>query len=372
MFFLRIFQQMLLFSSMYFTLYFWGEDTYVSFNRILFYLLISTCVLQPVLDAIWKEKVTPETSLLIVMIIGVGIGLIFLSFQHYVESFIVLYITFKNIERVLYISCCIESSIRIAQIKLTLLYLIEFLSILSVVMFFDRLSLADRLSASVLAYFSLFYLYNVGKLRRERFVFNLYAFLTKYKESIGMLFYFLLSSLVLNMDRLFVDDIKSLSRSVSYLFYLSVFFAVFGLFGYNFDKIRKSIRNQCKINYIHIIIPSLIAFIGTLSFISLFNYIFPSVLVVLKVPFFNFYDVLSIFFLVFSVYMLMVVCTVYIQGGLMKVPLVTFSFIGFCKLSLLKTVGIVSSNYMVSLFSIILFFILLCKISGFKRSTCAS
>lgn len=372
MFFIRVFQQVLLFSSMYFTLYFWGEDVYISFNKVLFYLLISTCALQPIIDAIWKEKVTPEASLLMLIILAGGIGLISLLLQNYVGISMVLYIILKNIERVLYVSCCIENTIRIAQVKLTSLYFIEFLSVLAFVMLFDELSLSDRLSASVLAYFSLFYLYFGESFRRERFVFDLRAFLTKYRESIGMLLYFLLSSLVLNIDRLFVDDIKPLSRSVSYLFYLSVFFAVFGLFSYNFDKIRKSIRNQCKINYAYIIIPSLIAFIFTLTSVSVLNYIFPSVLVILKVPFFNFYDFLSIFFLVFSIYILMVCCTVYIQSGAMRAPLVSFSLVAFCKLSLLKFFDVVSSNYIVSLLSIIVAFILFYRASGFKRSVCAS
>lgn len=360
MFIIRVLQQLLLFSSMYFTLYFWGESTYVMLNKVLFFLLIVTCLIQPIIDMLWKGKLTIEEALIAVGGTGLLIGIILLGSNLYIVSIMAFYITVKSVERILYVTSCIRGTVSSAQVRLAVLYLIEFSSILISVFSINSLDISDRLLSSVIAYLSLFYLYKDVNIKFKKLKINIKEFICKYRESIGLLFYFLFSSLLLNMDRLVVGDfINNVSRSVSYLFYLSVFFAVFGLFGYNFDRVRKNIKENKPIPFIKFFLP--ICIVSTLVFIliTLFNYEFPYIFEYFKVSYFSFTDVASIVLITLSIYLLMMICTVYIQKSIMKIPLIMFSLLALSKLVWIYQFGIVFSNYLTFILAIMMSFLLL-------------
>jgi len=371
-FLIRVFQQIVLFLSVYATLFFWGNDVYIKFNNIIFFLTIATCLIQPLINCLWTNKLTLYESVFFISILTIVFVPICFIYREilYMGNFpifiVITYIYLRLIERFVYVRCCQDDCVYIAQKKLLKLYLTELvmISIFFILFKDDKFSWEyNRLLPAIISFMCVF-IYFRRQLINEYYSFvesserSFYFFkvIDEYRKSFFFIFYFLFCIITLNVDRYLLDDLSrwDANFSASYLFYLSIFLALFGLVTYSFDQLRKDILDGVEINFLKVIVFSFSIFFIVEVVVVILNLFFIDLLLFFKIPAINVKYTISLSLLIYAVYCLMLFCTYLIQKGIWKIVLFSSFFVMCIKLSSIWFFDLYYSNIFTSLSSILL------------------
>ncbi|WP_257281515.1 hypothetical protein [Endozoicomonas sp. ISHI1] len=175
-------------------------------------------------------------------------------------------------------------------------------------------------------------------------------------RSLGSFFYFLIFTILAGMDRLYIQDFadnQSVDFVTSYLFYLSIFVAFFGLCTFNFDQIRKMILDKKEVKYRNFILPVFLGFLSIAAVLCFLNVFFVDFLNILKIPQINLIEILFLSIFVFSIYVTMLVATSLIQAGSFFLPIVIGLFLVITKVIISFLYEPCLANIITSLFAIV-------------------
>lgn len=363
---LRVLQLGLVFLTVQLTLKYLGVNVYVTFNKVMFIYLVVLSLSQINLNMVWKEKSFFIYDLLIFFVFSLLVSA-FSGLPNEIQWIASIYVFSRAIERYVYCSILVAGEFYKGQLFVIILYCMELaLIFLLYKSENDEMGLTQaRIIYAALIYliFSIIVFVLYGKIKSKKI--PLIHYLRKIISDINVLLYFLLSVVVLNIDRYFAESVGD--GVAEFLFSLSIAGAVFSILSIEIDRLKIKIKAGYEVSAIKSVLFIFIFLIGGLIY-WFFMSVFPFIRTFFGLGEIEFYNIISIFFIYGAVYGFMYLSTPFlILGGLSKsISVLVFCF--FIKLGLYYFFGLIVANYIVGLI-LFLFIVKSYLIKIYKKTT---
>lgn len=341
----RLLQLLLAFLAVQLTLKFFGEDLYIQLNKVIFVYLVSLSLVQPILNAVWKG----EASLVEDVVISLTVAVIVSAFSNLEIQLVLLSIVYswsRMLERYAYCSLLSSNRFYVGQFLVVFLHFFEIILIIGIL--YGGLKEEQQLFYRVFFAAAIFFIPSIIFAfffkKSSRVSFRFFFRLKKLAPQLDVLVYFFAAILILNIDRLFVQNIKH--NAASFLFSLSVAGAIFGLASVKIDKLKSNIASGRGFSAgIPVGVFLLFNLFGFSYWIGL-NYIlfFREFFGLSKLPLDS---VLSVFFICGSVFVFMYISTPKLILSSVKLPALILMIFFVIKVLMIFFLDVSAANYVV-------------------------
>lgn len=350
---LRVIQLALAFLTVQLTLKYLGLDAYVFFNKVMFVYLVALSFSQVNLNMVWKKKsyILYDFSIFFIVCFFVSFSL---GLSTGIAWLAAVYAFSRLVERYVYCSMLADGGFYKGQVFIVFLYSAELILI-----FFIYKGVSERFNASearvvyaALMYFVFSVITYFIIIRKSKQKISFIYYVKNIFSNLEVLLYFLLSVVILNMDRYFAESLDD--DVAGFLFSLSVAGAVFSILSIEIDKLKSKITTGLKVNSSNsaFFVPVFLVlglfywfFISYFSFVSGF----------FKIGDVNIFSVASIFFLYGAIYSLMYASTPFLISGGLRSSLIILTLCFLFKLMVYYISDLVVANFLTGL--LLMFFL---------------